>query len=414
MKHSVLILIPCFDLALARKKKLFRSNVCIDNRQCKSQSCASVCATTDHVCIEPGWFYERHGMQVPECVGLSDEGVIEYKEISNFNERQLGDTCAVSINCVSEHCVPECDTSNPVWRCIQSRAFFDNHNIESPRCVNQELFNLAKELDIGENPDKEGIVKSIREITSGRKTPLEGPPNEPIPVQQSPPEAKRESQSNEAPQEKPSLRGQVNDLGINEQEGQFPREQEMPPNELENQFPREQEMLPNEHENQMPREQEMPPNEHENQMPREQEIPPNMQGNQMPREQVMEQIAQENKSPREQVIDQDVLPKEEENQVPHEQGMDQNVRPEEKEIEQKPVSYELVSPSFELQENDLKDNEAKQDQPAGEVEKAPETSIDYSGDSEQASDEARDTPKTEDSGSEVNMLERLVSEYNSR
>merc|ERR1712129_409617 len=223
---------------------------------------------------------------------------------------------------------------------------------------------LAKELDIGENPDKEGIVKSIREITSGRKTPLEGPPNEPISVQQSPPEDKRESQSNEAPQEKPSLRVQVKDLGINEQENQSPREQEMSPNE------------------------------HENQMPRVQEIPPNMQGNQMPREQVIEQIAQENKSPREQVIDQDVRPKEEENQVPHEQRMDQNVRPEEEEIEQKPVSYELVSPSSELQENDLKDNEAKQDQPAGEVEKAPETSIDYSADSEQASDEARDTPKT--------------------
>merc|ERR1712204_19488 len=169
-----------------------------------------------------------------------------------------------------------------------------------------------------------------------------------ISVQQSPPEDKRESQSNEAPQEKPSLRVQVNDLGINEQE------------------------------NQLPREQEMPPNEHENQMPRVQEIPPNMQGNQMPREQVIEQIAQENKSPREQVIDQDVRPKEEENQVPHEQGMDQNVRPEEEEIEQKPVSYELVSPSSELQENDLKDNEAKLDQPAGEVQNAPETSIDYS------------------------------------
>merc|ERR1712129_597796 len=223
---------------------------------------------------------------------------------------------------------------------------------------------LAKELDIGENPDKGGIVKSIREITSGRKTPLEGPPNEPISVQQSPPEDNRESQSNETPQEKPSLRGQVNDLGINEQE------------------------------NQLPREQEMSPNEHENQFPREQEMPPNKQGNQMPREQVIEQIAQENKSPREQVIDQDVRPKEEENQVPHEQRMDQNVRPEEEEVEQKPVSYELVSPSSELQENDLKDNEAKQDQPAGEVEKAPETSIDYSADSEQASDEGRDTPKT--------------------
>merc|ERR1712060_293329 len=174
----------------------------------------------------------------------------------------------------------------------------------------------------------------------GRKAPLEGPPNEPIPVQQSPPEAERESQSNEAPQEKPSLRGQVNDLGRNEQE---------------------------------------------NQMPHEQGIPPNMQENQMPREQVMEQNEQENQNPREQIIDQDAHQKEQENQVPREQGMDQDVRPKEEEIEQKPISNELNPPSIEVQQKDLENNEAKQEQPAGEVEKAPETSIDYSADSEQAS-----------------------------
>merc|ERR1712176_299813 len=134
----------------------------------------------------------------------------------------------------------------------------------------------------------------------------------------------------------------------------------------------------------------------------------------MPREQVMEQNEQENQSPREQIIDQDAHQKEQENQVPREQGMDQDVRPKEEEIEQKPVSNELNSPSIEVQQKDLKNNEAKQEQPSGEVGKAPETSIDYSADSERASDETRDTPKAEDPGSEVNMLERLVSEYNSR
>merc|ERR1712176_1709793 len=131
------------------------------------------------------------------------------------------------------------------------------------------------------------------------------------------------------------------------------------------------------------------------------------QGNQDPREQIMEQKTQqneqENQAPPEQVTDQNTQQMEAqvemEDQVAREQGMDQNVKlveeTVEENVEQKPLTNEENS-SIEVQEKDS------------------ETVIDYSKEPEQTKDEVLDTPKGEDPVSEVNMLEQLVNQYNSR
>jgi len=56
----------------------------------------------------------------------------------NIGQRQLGETCAVDLNCITNNCVPECG-STAVYRCIESSNFFSFYKINLvPTCFKSD------------------------------------------------------------------------------------------------------------------------------------------------------------------------------------------------------------------------------------------------------------------------------------
>jgi len=58
------------------------------------------------------------------------------QRIANFKSQpisQLGETCHKSKSCVSKHCIPECEGDS--FRCIEMMSFYSNYNMKIPKCV---------------------------------------------------------------------------------------------------------------------------------------------------------------------------------------------------------------------------------------------------------------------------------------
>jgi len=164
MVHFTLTFLTLFfGLGLAGKR-LAHHQTCISNKECKSQSCISLCDSSQGTCVEPKWFFERHSMAVPDCVERDIEGNLIYKGLRNKDARELGETCAISYNCVSGNCVPECGARRGAWRCIQHKSFFESYGIDHPTCIHEKLFSLMKKLEIGNEEEKQDAINSIKRL----------------------------------------------------------------------------------------------------------------------------------------------------------------------------------------------------------------------------------------------------------
>lgn len=106
-------------------------SICSTNEDCRSGHCVQGCASGESFCIEPRRFYTRFGAPYPSCVDPNQVRV--YKKLYNPNVRQIGQTCVVPSNCITQHCVRECDSSE--FLCIEPPSFFEVNNIQTPSCV---------------------------------------------------------------------------------------------------------------------------------------------------------------------------------------------------------------------------------------------------------------------------------------
>lgn len=58
----------------------------------------------------------------------------------------LGEKCARENpeDCISQHCVPECESSGSTWRCIEPKSFFFHLNIDLERCVTSHVAQILR------------------------------------------------------------------------------------------------------------------------------------------------------------------------------------------------------------------------------------------------------------------------------
>jgi len=154
-------------ISAARRMRLGYMHSCTSDKQCRSQSCITLCGTSEKSCTEPRWFFERHGMGLPDCVERDAEGQIKYRGLSSKDNRELGETCAVSSNCKSGNCVPRCGhKDDEQWTCIQQPEFWLSHGVNDPVCMYKDLYDLGLILmDADKNNPKEvgDAVDSIKQ-----------------------------------------------------------------------------------------------------------------------------------------------------------------------------------------------------------------------------------------------------------
>merc|ERR1719445_1967982 len=129
---------------ISAKKRHGHMHTCTSDKQCRSQSCVSLCGSSEKSCTEPRWFFERHGMGAPDCVDRDAEGTIRYRGLQNKDNRELGETCAVPMNCKSGNCVPRCENwTRGEWQCVQEKGFWLSHGVANPVCMHKDLFELG-------------------------------------------------------------------------------------------------------------------------------------------------------------------------------------------------------------------------------------------------------------------------------
>lgn len=116
-------------------------SVCHRNSSCRSKHCIPSCDSSERYCIEPRWFYRRYGASYPNCA--SNHHIESYKEYYNPDVRQIGESCAVSSNCITGNCIKKCDSTEFI--CAELESFFKFHDIDVPVCVNPYV-------DMPENP----------------------------------------------------------------------------------------------------------------------------------------------------------------------------------------------------------------------------------------------------------------------
>merc|ERR1719445_112464 len=151
---------------ISAKKRHGHMHTCTSDKQCRSQSCVSLCGSSEKSCTEPRWFFERHGMGAPDCVDRDAEGTIRYRGLQNKDNRELGETCAVPMNCKSGNCIPRCENwTRGEWQCVQEKGFWLSHGVANPVCMHKDLFELGVILmnaDHNNPKDVEVTVDAIK------------------------------------------------------------------------------------------------------------------------------------------------------------------------------------------------------------------------------------------------------------
>jgi len=98
---ETIILAKCLT-RIESDDRIRHGKTCVNHDQCISKQCIPLCDnSTKKICIKPDWIYERHGLEFPQCV--KDE-----HDFPGFSARQLGESCHVDSNCESKNCVSDC------------------------------------------------------------------------------------------------------------------------------------------------------------------------------------------------------------------------------------------------------------------------------------------------------------------
>jgi len=119
---------------------LKKGKICSNDSDCRSQHCIQVCGSSTKSCVEPEWFFKRHGVEVPECIDESFSK--KFVRLHTSNRRDLGDTCVVDSNCISHHCLPRCGSSDNKHLCIEPKSFYVNQGIRLPECVDSKKVKI--------------------------------------------------------------------------------------------------------------------------------------------------------------------------------------------------------------------------------------------------------------------------------
>ena len=130
--HLNLIMIIALGHCLYVKSNKFKfKENCEQHLECLSKRCTPLCDNSSKkICIQPSWFYHRHGINFPQCA----ETNIDYSYL--YNRRKVGETCHNDTGCESKHCLKEC--SSKKMKCAESKWFYKQDNIAIPECIDRK------------------------------------------------------------------------------------------------------------------------------------------------------------------------------------------------------------------------------------------------------------------------------------
>jgi len=66
--------------------------------------------------------------------------------LAKSRKSKLGQACKVSRDCVSQHCLPKCESNNNLKLCVEPAWVFQRHSVSVPSCVNDLLIQELKQL----------------------------------------------------------------------------------------------------------------------------------------------------------------------------------------------------------------------------------------------------------------------------
>jgi len=159
----------CLGLVVTTKAR-FDLNMgmeCDYDRECKSQHCVKFCDNDRKLCMEARWFFTRHGLDIPTCLGPH-----EYrKKVQYISVRRLGETCHTDSNCAaSTRCIPECGEASTIHRCSESLDYYKHKRMDAPRCVERtDAINRLASMGVIQHAvsDKNNEESVVEKRTTG-------------------------------------------------------------------------------------------------------------------------------------------------------------------------------------------------------------------------------------------------------
>ena len=112
---------------------------CESHNDCQSRHCVPICDSKESACSMPTWFYVRHELKIPSCVTEQYLGSRKASNVAFSRGRRIGHSCHNDNNCETKNCVPTCDDTLTMWRCIEPKSFFASANIETPTCTQMDF-----------------------------------------------------------------------------------------------------------------------------------------------------------------------------------------------------------------------------------------------------------------------------------
>jgi len=120
---------------------------CENSNQCVSRQCVSLCDnSSSKICMKPDWYYKRYGLEYPTCVK-------DAKDFPIYSARQVGETCHHDNVCKSKFCLASC--SGTSWKCVESKSFYGENNVEVPKCAEDNAADKASD----NNSNNSEVVK---------------------------------------------------------------------------------------------------------------------------------------------------------------------------------------------------------------------------------------------------------------
>jgi len=140
---GIYVFISLIATEVSGRPGVSRGSTCETNRQCQSQHCMPACDDIDtSYCIDADWLFTRHGLAIPSCI--TDEDF--KRKIQYTTEHSLGQTCHGDQNCISLHCIPQCQST--LWKCIEPKVFFERNSIQPPECITEDNIKVLNELKV--------------------------------------------------------------------------------------------------------------------------------------------------------------------------------------------------------------------------------------------------------------------------
>ena len=145
--NLIAVIVSVYCLGVKSDKFKFKQ-ACEQHRECLSRKCIPLCDdSSKKLCIQPSWFYERHGLEFPQCI----EKDIDHSHLYNY--RKVGESCHNDVGCNSKHCLKECSSKR--MKCAESKLFYEKKKMDAPKCIDQKAMQMNEKPGVSSDAKME-------------------------------------------------------------------------------------------------------------------------------------------------------------------------------------------------------------------------------------------------------------------